>query len=194
MKLMKKIILFTCLAILTSCSDSDKLTKAKAKSILEECFTKNKLTEKYAPFSIKTGKNLNIYSNDKLETYKKLEEKGYIKLTKNGNSNYSIELTEKVKKMTLDKDSNPIDIDILSPPKEVYLKAFKIAVDEIKEIHIIPEKNIANVKFTFKAIDKTDFYELLENNKYASYFSGKKDITREFRKSTDGWVMTCKGF
>lgn len=56
-------------------------------------------------------------------------------------------------------------------------------MDKIEEIHIIPDKNIANVKILFGKKEGSDLEYLVDESKE------EKSITVKYRKTTDGWSL-----
>lgn len=171
--------------LLTSCS-SDKLTKQKVKDLYKECHEKGKT--QYAEKKISLGdeallnSRLAFYNTE--ENYNKLKEQGLINFEKLNSSfmgypYYSISLTEKgesyisrvVKKKTSTK---------------TMMRCFSLELDEVKEIHEIPEKNIAMIKVTFKKVDKTPFMIFMSEK------SKNNDIIEKtigLKKTTDGWKL-----
>lgn len=183
MKINVSIVLILLLASLTSCS-SDKLTKQKIKELYKECLEKGntEYAEKKIALGNRTVLGTKFKPRNSEENYNNLKEQGVINFKKlgtsfMGNPEYSISLTEKGKSY------------ISKTKKEgtwtkTWVKCYSLALDEIHEIHEIPEQNIATVKITLKKVNTTPFVILMnkQNNDLIEKTIGLK-------KTNEGWKL-----
>lgn len=180
---MKNITLLIVFSITVLSCGSDNLSSSKAKKIINECL-ELKPEQKFNTLMI--GEVLiSVASKDskkKIESYKKLANDGYLKVTLTNKKNkiwkeaqfYNVELTEKAKPYIY-KPSKMTE-------KTVYMKSHQYIVDEILEIHETPATNTARVKVKYKLVDTTPFTNLIRT-------SPKESITKtlKFTKTNDGW-------
>ena len=169
------ILLLTLLTVtLTSCSD--KLTESKVRTLINECTSKP--LEIIAPISL--GK-LTFSSEKRFNIYRKLEENGLISVTKKKEkffTKYDVSLTEKAK---------PYITEAKKKGKYGYTAKVLLCRYEIEKngnIQNIPSTNSAEVKVTFKKIEKTPFDELLTKNQSDSL---EKTILIK-KTENNGWV------
>ncbi|HAO14318.1 MAG TPA: hypothetical protein DDE71_01940, partial [Tenacibaculum sp.] len=66
------------------------------------------------------------------------------------------------------------------------MKCFSFELDEINEIHEIPEQNIATVKVTFKKVNKTPFIILMSEKSNNNEVIEK---TIGLKKTNEGWKL-----
>lgn len=169
---------------ITSCN-SQKLTKEKVKELYIECSEKGntQYAEKRITLGNETVLNTRLKPQNSEENYIKLKEEGLIIFEKLGTSfmgqpQYKISLTEKGKSFIskTKKEGNW---------NKTWVKCFSLELNEVIEIHEIPEQNIATIKITFKKVDKTPFIILMnkENN------DDLIEKTIGLKKTTDGWKL-----
>lgn len=172
------------LVSITSCS-SDELTKEKVKELYKECSKKgnNQYAEKRITLGNKTVLNTRLKPQNSEENYTKLKEEGLINFKKLGTSfmgqpQYSISLTEKGKSYISETKKD-------GTWTKTWVKCFSLELNEILEIHEIPEQNIASIKITLKKVNKTPFIVLMnkENN------DDLIEKTIGLKKTTDGWKL-----
>lgn len=151
---MKKIFYLVALGIVFS-SCSDKLTESKVKELVKECQAKS---PKIETKKIDIGENSSI-SKD----LPKLAEKGLLKIEEFENKSplgivfgkkYVVSLTEKAKPFVVNQTSYSAEV-----------KLYTYEIDQVGSIHEIPAYNAAEVEITYKKVDKTPFYDVLETNK-----------------------------
>ena len=170
--------------IIMSCS-SDKLDKEKITELYKECYEKGntQYAEKKIALGNETVLNKKRNPQNTKANYNKLREQGLINFKKlnssfMGHPQYSISLTEKGKEYiskTIKKGSWTTTM----------MKCFSLELDEIKEIHEIPEQNIATIKITLKKVNKTPFIVLMnkENN------DDLIEKTIGLKKTNEGWKL-----
>ncbi|MCD9611884.1 hypothetical protein [Tenacibaculum maritimum] len=140
--------------------------------------------EKRISLGDKTPLNTRLNPQNTEENYNKLKEQGLINFEKLNSSfmgypEYNISLTEKGK-------SYVSNVSKKGRSTTTKMKCFSLELYEIKEIHEIPEQNIATIKVTFKKVNKTPFI-ILMNEK-----SNNNDVIEKtigLKETTDGWKL-----
>ena len=156
---MKKILAFLALGLLLGAC-SGKLSSSKAEKLIQEELKKNPIQGEE---SIKIGDEVEFIGHygekdGTIDLYEKLKDEGMIEMTflkKNeswGNYYYSIHLTDKGKKYLSKEEKN-------KNSRYPLVKTYSAALHKIEEIHLIPERNSAEVLVSFK-LEKTPFFIL----------------------------------
>ena len=158
---MKKILVFLAIGLLlVSCSD--KLTSSKAEKLIQEALGKEPIEDNV---QIKIGEEVLFSSYDFIieeRPYSKLKEDGMIEMTFirtkpwSDDRYYSVQLTDKGKQYLTNIE---VREDKYKNCKLYTMKSHSIRFNKVEEIHLIPERNMAYVKASFK-IEKTPFFVL----------------------------------
>ena len=158
---MKKIFVFLALGLLLG-SCSDKLTSSKAEKLIQEALGKEPIEDNV---QIKIGEEVLFSSYDFIieeRPYSKLKEDGMIEMTFirtkpwSDDRYYSVQLTDKGKQYLTNIE---VREDKYKNCKLYTMKSHSIRFNKVEEIHLIPERNMAYVKASFK-IEKTPFFVL----------------------------------
>ena len=146
--------------LLGSCSD--KLTSSKAEKLIQEALGKEPIEDNV---QIKIGEEVLFSSYDFIieeRPYSKLKEDGMIEMTFirtkpwSDDRYYSVQLTDKGKQYLTNIE---VREDKYKNCKLYTMKSHSIRFNKVEEIHLIPERNMAYVKASFK-IEKTPFFVL----------------------------------
>ncbi|CAA0224503.1 hypothetical protein [Tenacibaculum maritimum] len=171
--------------LVTSCS-SDKLTKEKVRDLYKECYEKGETqyAEKKIVLGKKTVLNKKLNSQNSEENYNKLKAQDLISFEKLATSfmgypEYNISLTEKGKSYISQTTKKGAWTTTM-------MKCFSLELDEIKEIHEIPEQNVATIKATFKKVNKTPFIILMSEKSNNNEVIEK---TIGLKKTNEGWKL-----
>jgi hypothetical protein len=163
---MKKILVFLALGLLLGAC-SDKLTSSKAEKLIQESLGKEPI-EDYV--QVKIGDEVEFSTNELImeeKPYNKLKDEGMIEMTLikenrwDSYKYYSIKLTDKGKQYLTNLE---VREDKYNNCKLYTMKSHSIRFNKVEEIHLIPERNIAYVKASFK-IETTPFFVLKGLNK-----------------------------
>ena len=158
---MKKILVFLAIGLLLG-SCSDKLTSSKAEKLIQEVLGKEPIEDNV---QIKIGEEVLFSSYDFIieeRPYSKLKEDGMIEMTFirtkpwSDDRYYSVQLTDKGKQYLTNIE---VREDKYKNCKLYTMKSHSIRFNKVEEIHLIPERNMAYVKASFK-IEKTPFFVL----------------------------------
>ena len=158
---MKKILAFLALGLLLGAC-SDKLTSSKAEKLIQEALGKEPIEDNV---QIKIGEEVLFSSYDFIieeRPYSKLKEDGMIEMTFirtkpwSDDRYYSVQLTDKGKQYLTNIE---VREDKYKNCKLYTMKSHSIRFNKVEEIHLIPERNMAYVKASFK-IEKTPFFVL----------------------------------
>ncbi|WP_454985649.1 hypothetical protein [Capnocytophaga gingivalis] len=158
---MKKILVFLAIGLLLG-SCSDKLTSSKAEKLIQEALGKEPIEDNV---QIKIGEEVLFSSYDFIieeRPYSKLKEDGMIEMTFirtkpwSDDRYYSVQLTDKGKQYLTNIE---VREDKYKNCKLYTMKSHSIRFNKVEEIHLIPERNMAYVKASFK-IEKTPFFVL----------------------------------
>ena len=158
---MKKILVFLAIGLLLG-SCSDKLTSSKAEKLIQEALGKEPIEDNV---QIKIGEEVLFSSYDFIieeRPYSKLKEDGMIEITFirtkpwSDDRYYSVQLTDKGKQYLTNIE---VREDKYKNCKLYTMKSHSIRFNKVEEIHLIPERNMAYVKASFK-IEKTPFFVL----------------------------------
>ena len=158
---MKKILVFLAIGLLLG-SCSDKLTSSKAEKLIQEALGKEPIEDNV---QIKIGEEVLFCSYDFIieeRPYSKLKEDGMIEMTFirtkpwSDDRYYSVQLTDKGKQYLTNIE---VREDKYKNCKLYTMKSHSIRFNKVEEIHLIPERNMAYVKASFK-IEKTPFFVL----------------------------------
>lgn len=158
---MKKIFVFLAIGLLLG-SCSDKLTSSKAEKLIQEALGKEPIEDNV---QIKIGEEVLFSSYDFIieeRPYSKLKEDGMIEMTFirtkpwSDDRYYSVQLTDKGKQYLTNIE---VREDKYKNCKLYTMKSHSIRFNKVEEIHLIPERNMAYVKASFK-IEKTPFFVL----------------------------------
>ena len=165
---MKKILVFLSIGLLLG-SCSDKLTSSKAEKLIQEALEKEPIIGEVnistgdhvqieEEWTINDSGNLSLFTlEEMIKKYERLRDDGVITMSfvekKAGYSEYeyfySIHLTDKGKQYVLStKDEKSYQVHIV--------KTYSATLNGVKDIHLIPEWNGAEVLVSFK-LDKTPF-------------------------------------
>jgi hypothetical protein len=161
---MKRILAFLALGLLLG-SCSDKLTDSKAEKLIQESLGKEPIEDNV---KIETGEEIMFSYHNSIseECYNNLKEGGMIEMILirkkpwSDERYYSIQLTDKGKQYIADPE---VKEDKRNNYKLYTMKSHSIRFNKVEEIHLIPERNMAYVKASFK-IEKTPFFILKELN------------------------------
>lgn len=157
---MKRILAFLVLGLLLG-SCSDKLTSSKAEKLIQESLGKEPIEDNV---KIETGEEIMFSYHNSIseERYNNLKEGGMIEMILirkkpwSDERYYSIQLTDKGKQYIADPE--------VKENKRNNCKLYTMKSHSIRfKIHLIPERNMAYVKASFK-IEKTPFFILKELN------------------------------
>lgn len=163
---MKKILAFLALGLLLGAC-SGKLTSSKAEKLIQESLGKEPIEDNV---EIKIGEEVRFSYYDFIaeeRPYNKLKEDGMIEMTFirekpwDDDKYYSVQLTDKGKEYLTNLE---VREDKYNNCKLYTMKSHSIRFNKVEEIHLIPERNIAYVKASFK-IDTTPFFVLKGLNK-----------------------------
>ena len=158
---MKKILAFLTIGLLLGAC-SDKLTSSKAEKLIQEALGKEPIEDNV---QIKIGEEVLFSSYDFIieeRPYSKLKEDGMIEMTFirtkpwSDDRYYSVQLTDKGKQYLTNIE---VREDKYKNCKLYTMKSHSIRFNKVEEIHLIPERNMAYVKASFK-IEKTPFFVL----------------------------------
>jgi hypothetical protein len=161
---MKRILAFLVLGLLLG-SCSDKLTSSKAEKLIQESLGKEPIEDNV---KIETGEEIMFSYHNSIseERYNNLKEGGMIEMILirkkpwSDERYYSIQLTDKGKQYIADPE---VKENKRNNCKLYTMKSHSIRFNKVEEIHLIPERNMAYVKASFK-IEKTPFFILKELN------------------------------
>ena len=161
---MKRILAFLVLELLLG-SCSDKLTSSKAEKLIQESLGKEPIEDNV---KIETGEEIMFSYHNSIseERYNNLKEGGMIEMILirkkpwSDERYYSIQLTDKGKQYIADPE---VKENKRNNCKLYTMKSHSIRFNKVEEIHLIPERNMAYVKASFK-IEKTPFFILKELN------------------------------
>lgn len=162
---MKRILAFLALGLLFG-SCSDKLTSSKAEKLIQESLGKEPIEDNV---EIKIGEEVRFSYHNFIseECYNNLKEGGMIEMTLfvrkkpwDDDKYYSVQLTDKGKEYLTNLE---VREDKYNNCKLYTMKSHSIRFNKVEEIHLIPERNMAYVKASFK-IEKTPFFVFKELN------------------------------
>lgn len=161
---MKQFFMLLCTSFLVA-SCSNNLSVSKAESIVEEYLEEN---PQQGSVQISTGKISHI-SEETLNTYKKLEADGYLKVEykeeevgngywKSTKKYHIVSLTEKSQDYVLKTRNSYSETET-----NYEMRTYSLALDEVSDIFIKKDERTATAKAKFKKKDKTPFF-ILEND------------------------------